>query len=188
MKKPLLAVVLGGVVLFLWGFISWAVLPWHDMVANKFSDEAAVAQVLKANAPVQGIYYLPYAEEDHKPGEVAAFVNVLPQGFDMNMGKLMGIGLTMQILSAALVFGLLRQTQGLSYLGKLKFVAWVGLTIGFVSHGPYWNWFGFSTSYTIVTILDILIGGALASLVIARFAEENRPDASFGVRPAATGG
>jgi hypothetical protein len=172
MKKPLLVAGLGGVVLFFWGFISWAVLPWHDRVANKFSDEATVSQALKANAPVQGIYYLPFAEEDHKAGEVAAFVNVLPQGFDMNMGKLMGIALIMQILSASLVFWLLRQTRGLSYLGKLGFVAVVGLTIGFVSHGPYWNWFGFPASYTIVMILDSMIGWTLAGLVLAKFTEE----------------
>ncbi len=172
MKKFALAVVLGGLVLFLWGFVSWAILPWHENVAHKFSDEAAVAQVLKANAPEQGIYYLPFAEEDHSPGEPAAFVNVLPQGFDMNMDKLMGIGLITQIISAFLVFVLLRQTRGLNYIGKVLFVALVGLIIGFVSHAPYWNWFGFSTPYIIVIILGTVIGWTLAGLVMARFAEE----------------
>lgn len=172
MKKTLPLSLVAGAVLFVWGFISWAVLPWHESVAHKFSDEAAVAQVLKANAPEQGVYYLPFAEEDHKPGEAAAFVNVLPQGFDMNMGKLMGIGLLTQIISAFLVLLLLRQTRGLSYMGKVMFVALVGLTIGFVSHAPYWNWFGFSTSYVMVIILDTVIGWTLTGLVIARFSEE----------------
>lgn len=171
MKKSALAVMLGGLVLFLWGFVSWAVLPWHENVAHKFSDEAAVAQVLKANALEPGVYYLPFAEEDHKPGETAAFVNVLPQGFDMNMGKLMGIGLLTQVIAAFLVVVLLRRTRGLSYLGKAMFIALVGLIIGFVSHAPYWNWFGFSTPYVIVIILDTVIGWTLAGLVIARFSE-----------------
>lgn len=172
MKKSALAAVLGGLVLFLWGFVSWAILPWHESVAHKFSDEAAVAQALKANAPEQGVYYLPFAEEDHKPGETAAFVNVLPQGFDMDMGKLMGIGLLTQIISAFLVVVLLRQTRGLNYLGKVMFIALVGLIIGFVSHAPYWNWFGFSTPYVIVMIVDTFIGWTLAGLGIARFAED----------------
>lgn len=172
MKKSALAAVLGGLVLFLWGFVSWAVLPWHESVAHKFDDEVAVAQVLKANAPEQGVYYLPFAEEDHKQGETAAFVNVLPQGFDMNMGKLMGIGLLTQIISVFLVFVLLRQTRSLRYLGKVMFIALAGLIIGFVSHAPYWNWFGFSTSYVVVIILDTVIGWTLAGLVIARFGEE----------------
>ena len=172
MKKSSLAVVLGGLVLFLWGFVSWAILPWHENVAHKFSDEGAVAQVLKANAPEQGVYYLPFAEEDHKLGEPAAFVNVLPQGFDMNMGKLMGIGLITQIISAFLVLMLLRQARGLHYIGKVMFVALVGLIIGFVSHAPYWNWFGFSSAYVGVIILDTVVGWTLAGLVLARFTED----------------
>ena len=46
-QKNLLLSVLAGVVLFVWGFISWAVLPWHNMVANKFTSKAAVTQALK---------------------------------------------------------------------------------------------------------------------------------------------
>ncbi|MEW6353583.1 MAG: hypothetical protein AB1469_04705 [Pseudomonadota bacterium] len=140
-------------------------------VAHKFTDEAAVAQALKANAPQQGVYYLPFAEEDHKPGETAAFVNVLPQGFDMNMGKLMGIGLVTQIVSAFLVLLLFGVTTGLNYWGKAAFFAFTGLIIGFVSHAPYWNWLGFPTSYVGVIILDGVIGWTLAGLAVAKFAQ-----------------
>ncbi len=33
MKRHMTLSVLAGVVLFVWGFISWAVLPWHSEVA-----------------------------------------------------------------------------------------------------------------------------------------------------------
>ena len=171
MKKNILAVFLAGCVLFLWGFVSWVILPWHNWVSHKFSDERAVSQVLKQNATTAGVYYLPYAEEDHKPGEAAAFVNVLPNGFDMNMGKLMGTALLGQILSAFLVFLLLRQVSHLSYWNKVWFVARVGLAIGFISHFPYWNWFGFPGPYILVTILDVLIAWVLAGLVLARLTQ-----------------
>ncbi len=171
MKTNLLLSVVAGLVLFIWGFISWAVLPWHNMVANKFTDEAAVAQVLKSNAPRQGVYFLPYSEQDHGPDQVGAFVNVLPHGTEMNMGKQMATAVVTQILGALLVLLLLSQTSDLGYWGKVAFVSLVGLTIGFVGHVPYWNWFGFSTSYILVTIADTLIGWALAGLAVARFAK-----------------
>lgn len=171
MKKHLLLSIAAGLVLFVWGFISWAVLPWHNMVANKFTDEAAVAQVLKANSPRQGIYYLPFSEKDHGPNQVGAFANVLPQGTEMNMGKQMATGVITQIIGAFLVLLLLSHTSGLNYWGKVGFVALVGLIIGFVSHAPYWNWFGFPPAYVVVTILDMLIGWILAGLVVARFAQ-----------------
>lgn len=171
MKKNILLSLVAGVMLFVWGFISWAVLPWHMMVANKFTDEAAVSQALKANAPQAGVYYLPFSEKDHGPNQAGAFANVLPQGTEMNMGRQMAIGLITQIVSAFLVLSLMSMTTSLSYWSKVGFFALAGLTIGFVSHAPYWNWFGFPASYVSITILDILIGWTLAGLTVAKFAE-----------------
>jgi hypothetical protein len=168
-KNNIFAISLCAIVLFFWGFVSWAVLPWHDMVANKFTSESSVSQVLKQNAPTAGVYYLPFAEEDHKPGETAAFVNVLPDGFEMNMGKLMGRAMLGQLTAALLVLLLLRKTSNLNYRERVRFVALVGVVIGFVSHFPYWNWFGFSTSYVLITIIDSLIAWSLAGLVMAKF-------------------
>lgn len=171
MKRNMLLCLVAGVVLFIWGFVSWVVLPWHMMVANKFTDEAAVSQVLKENAPKQGVYYLPFSEKDHGPEQVGAFVNVLPEGTDMNMVRQMSVGIVTQIISAFLVLGLLSMTSGLAYWGRVGFFALAGLTIGFVSHAPYWNWFGFSVPYVAVTIADILIGWTLAGLAVAKFAQ-----------------
>jgi len=174
-KKILLLSVVAGIVMFFWGFVSWTVLPWHMTTANKFTDEQAVSQVLKENAPQKGIYYLPFDEKDHGPGQVGAFASVLPDGTAMNMGKMMGISLATQIISAFLVLCLLRLACGLSYLGKVGFFALVGLTIGFASHIPYWNWFSFSTSYVSVMLLDILISFTLAGLAVAKFAPTKNP-------------
>lgn len=171
MKRNLLLSVPAGLVLFVWGFVSWAVLPWHNMVTNQFTDEVAVAQVLKANSPRQGVYFLPYSEKDHGPDQLGAFVNVLPQGTEMNMGKQMATAVATQILGALLVLILLGQTSGLRYWGKVGFFALAGLAIGFVSHMPYWNWFGFSTTYTLVMILDTCMAWLLAGLAVARFAK-----------------
>ncbi len=171
MKKCVLAVVLSAIVLFAWGFLSWAILPWHNAVANKFEDESAVSEVLKENAPAAGMYYLPVAQEDLSPGALFALANVLPDGFDMGMGGMMGLGLLGQAVSAMLVLLLLCKTSNLDYWGRVCYVALAGLTIGFVSHFPYWNWFGFSTAYTLVIIVDSLIAWFLAGLIMARFVE-----------------
>ncbi len=170
-KKNALLSGAAGLVLFVWGFVSWVVLPWHMMVVNKFTNEAAISQALKENSPQRGVYYLPYSEKDHGPNQVGAFVNVLPEGTEMNMGKQMATGVVIQIVSAFLVLMLLSQTSGLTFWGKVGFFALVGLIIGFVSHAPYWNWFGFPTPYIVVTILDILIGWTLAGLAVAKFAQ-----------------
>ena len=174
MKQHLLMSVAAGVVLFVWGFVSWAVLPWHNLTANKFTNEAAVSRVLKENAPQAGIYFLPFSEKDHGPNQTGAFANVLPQGTDMNMGKLMATALVTQMISAFLVLWLLLQSAAKTFWHRVGFMALVGFVIGFVSHAPYWNWFGFSTPYVLVIILDSIIGWTLAGLAVARFAPSHR--------------
>lgn len=167
MKQKLLLSALGGVVLFVWGFISWVILPWHMNVANQFADEAAVSEVLKANSPASGIYYLPFSEENYTPGQVAAFANVQPDGMEMNMGKTMGFGLLAQFIAVFLVLGLLGDGKGRSYSCKVGFFSLAGLTIAFVSQSMYWNWFGFPTTYMLIMMADSVIAWTLAGLAVS---------------------
>ena len=176
MTRNLLLSVVAGLVLFVWGFVSWTILPWHNAVANKFTNEAAVSQALKENSPQQGIYFLPFSEKDHGPNQIGAFVNVLPQGTEMNMSKLMAIGFITQIIGAFLVLLLVSYTRSFSYWGRVGIFSLMGLIIGFVSHAPYWNWFGFSSSYVIVTIVDTLIAWTLAGLAVAKFVKPIQVD------------
>lgn len=57
MKRIFIATLVGAVVAFFWGFISWQLLPWHQM--NHFKDDAAVAKAISENAPRHGLYVLP---------------------------------------------------------------------------------------------------------------------------------
>jgi hypothetical protein len=58
-KRILKCALIGGLTVFIWGFISWAILPWHEKTFNQFKDEKKVYEALKDNAPVSGIYILP---------------------------------------------------------------------------------------------------------------------------------
>ena len=167
--------ILSAVVLFVWGFISWAILPWHNAVANKFADESAVSAVLKENASSAGVYYLPFAQEDLKPGGVVRLRKRLARRRRYEYGRNDGTwparsgGLRGACPSSSV------QDVDLDYWGRIRFVALAGVAIGFVSHFPYWNWFGFSTSYTLVIILDSLIAWLLAGLVMAQIRGRGNP-------------
>ena len=59
--KLLLASLLAAIVSFVWGYVSWMQLGWHDAGTRDFKDEAAVAEVIKDKATKgRGIYMLPY--------------------------------------------------------------------------------------------------------------------------------
>ncbi len=172
MKTKLMLSVVAALVLFFWGFASWIVLPWHQAVTQQFTNEVAVAQVLKEYAPQRGVYYLPYFPEKHGPDQVGAFVNLLPHGTTMNMGMHLALDFAAQFISAFLLLTLLdagmKTGTGMSYSCKVGAFSLAGLLIGFASHVLYWNWFCFPTPYIVVAIADVWIGWTLVGLALAK--------------------
>jgi hypothetical protein len=168
MKHQIVSSLISGIILFVWGFLSWAIFPWHSNVANQFTNEASVSTSLKTNAPNPGIYYLPFDQENLEVGTTTAFVNVLPNGFNQGMGEMMATSIVGQVLSALIVSILIRLAKIPQYWHRVRFITILGLAIGFISHFPYWNWFGFSSNYVLVIIIDSTISWFLASLVLAK--------------------
>jgi len=187
LKSLSLGGLLGGLVLFAWGSISWMALPWHRVTFESFTDEVAVAQVLSANARGSGVYILPNGhrrepgmteaqqkavEEDAmKRGEQGPFMlaSITLHGWG-SMGNAMLVGLLTQIAGALLATWLLLKTSGLQYWGRVGFLVIFALTVAVLAYVPYWNWWHFSTNYTLVAFADLLIGWFLAGLVIAKVA------------------
>jgi hypothetical protein len=89
-------------------------------------------------------------------------------GGTRDMGQAMLLTVMSNILAAALATWLLLQTASLSYWCRVGFVVVVALTTGVVAHVPYWTWWKFSTSFTLVEFADLLVGWGLAGLVIAK--------------------
>jgi hypothetical protein len=164
-----LASLLAGLVLFVWGFVSHALLPWYDPAFSAFTDEAAVAAALERTVPSKGLYYLPFDEGDRGSGQLEAFVNVVPPGTSAGIGRQLAVGLLVSVVSAFLVLTLVRRTRPTTYREAVAAFSLAGLVIGFVSHAYYWNWFQFPDWYTAVTILDTLVGWTLAGAVLGRF-------------------
>ena len=184
-KSLALGGLLGGFVLFIWGMVSWTVLPWHMMTLEKFTNEVAVAEVLATNATGGGVYLLPNPHK-HAPGltdeqKKAAeqdghrrmmqgpfmLATVSPEG-GRPMGQALLTELCTQIAGAILATWLLLQAGGLSYMRKVGFIMTLALLAGVIMHIPNWNWWKFSTGYMAVGFADLLIGWLLAGLVIAK--------------------
>jgi hypothetical protein len=163
------------------------VLPWHAAVVNTFTDETAMAQALTANAPLSGMYILPNPHK-HEPGMTEAqrqaaeddgmkrmmsgpflFASVALHGA-RDMGRAMFLNVLGNIISAELVMWLLLQTASLTYWGRVGFVVVLALAITMIAYFPYWIWWSFAASFTLVEFVDHLIGWFLVGLVIAKFA------------------
>jgi hypothetical protein len=83
-----------------------------------------------------------------------------------------GRAIVLQMLSlmaaAFLLTWLLLQTSGLSYIRRVSFLAVTGLAASVIVDLPNWNWWGFSGSYTAVSLADFTVTWLIAGLVIAK--------------------
>ena len=184
-KQLLLGSILGGIVLFAWGAISWMVLPWHEQTLEKFADEPAVARAITEHANGDGIYILPNPhrhaatmnEESMKAAEIEAmqrmkqgpfvFLAVTTSGSDPEDPEPYIRTLITQIIIAGLITSLVLAVKLYSYGSKVLFITLLGLLGGLMVYIPMWNWWKFSSSFTLVGIADLVISSFLAGLVIA---------------------
>jgi hypothetical protein len=185
-KQLALGSVLGAVVLFVWSFIAWTFIPWPGEPLRSFTNDDAVATVIKANAPRSGNYLMPnevkrtlgMTDEQFKAAQQAAMENISrgpvifaavrlePFG---SMTKPLVIKFITLIVVALLASFLLAQTSGLSYATRVLFLTIVGLIIFGGSSLDEWNWWGFSNAYTAMQFGVQAIGWFLAGLVMSIF-------------------
>ena len=167
--------VLGGLTMFLWGMVSWTVLPWNRGNLNSFVNETAVADVITANAPVRGVYVLPRFD---RPASADAAGPQIFVAYDerspRSRARPIGGGLMIQILGGFCLTWLLIKAQ-LGYWGRVGSATAAGLFAGIVSDLPNWNWWSFSNGFTIASVVDHTLAGFLAGLVIAWAIQEPKP-------------
>ena len=142
MIRVIAAAALGAMILFVWGMISWMLLPWHTETLGQLPDEDRVVAALRDTGTASGVYWIPGSEapgpdltdeqntaweeawmEKHRAGPLAMLVynaegrepmavNVFINGLGMN-------------LVAALIAAMLLASAGrlTSYVGRVAFVA-----------------------------------------------------------------
>lgn len=175
-RSIILGGILGGIILFAWGAISWMVLPLHMQTLHGFKDEGSVIQAIKANSTESGMYFLPLQHDQTQtqvPGPMV-FASVTQEGMT-TMVPSMVIGFIADVIAAMLVTWMVLQTTGLGYFCRLGFILVFALAGSVLTHFMYWNWFHFATDFTLIEILDVLVAWFLAGLVIAGLTRSKAP-------------
>lgn len=178
--RVLIAGILGGIVLFIWGAVAHMVLPIGNMGMKVATAEDPVISVLRDNLPGEGVYMVPGLAPEKMSDEAAgkaysekakanpnAFIVYQPQGQDGmemtdNLVKQF-IGVTLSALIAAFVlalgaFGFGKRVLISVLLGSF---AWLAISV------PYWNWYRFPLDFTIGSLLEQVLGWLLAGVAMA---------------------
>ena len=181
MKKTLLGGIAGGIILFVWSFLAWIVLPLHTPTMHEIPNGDAVISTLKPLLPMKGLYLLRHnpgmsadrAAQDAWTEKVKQGPNGLilydPAGTDPMMTSQMVVGLILDILSALVVAWLLTRSTALSasYLSRVMFCGMFAIFATLFDYLSMWNWMGYPADFTTGLIVDSLIAWLLAGLAIA---------------------
>lgn len=167
-RKLILAVIAGAVVLFLWGFVWYAALPFHEQSMQTFSNDSDVAVTLNAGTDGAGVYYYPSTQEEMAT-EPFALVVYDPAG-SPSMGRLMLKGFVGNLVASFLVSLLLLTCvdPAASFGKRVGFVVVVFLAAGALCRLQDSTWWHYPNSYVAFEFGFLLVGGALVGLVTAR--------------------
>ncbi len=187
MKQLLLGALAGAVILFVWGFLAWAVLPLHKASFRPVPNEDAVVSALGGNIGTGGVYYFPGIPEEtantsaeqrkanmdayvhkHQAGPIGV-VMFHPGGADpMMVGQFIG-GFIIYLIAAFIASWFLSRSTaaGSTYIARVAFCGTLGVFVSFAAHLPAMNWTYFPMDYTTAMVADALIGWLLAGLALA---------------------
>lgn len=178
MKRVLLAGLLGGVVMFIWGWLSWGMLPWHNATIPNLPNEDAVIAVLQSSITASAVYQfpgMPAGEADmaawtekYKRGPSGMLFYSVEGKDPMGAGMFVG-GFILEFIIATLAAWFLSLALGRlpGYGQRVGFLTMLGVLGALVSHIMAWNWMGNPMGYSLVMSADLVIASLLAGLVIA---------------------
>ena len=174
-KKILLGGLVGGIVLFVWGFVSHTVLPLGEMGVQPLPEEEILLGTMESTVSEPAIYFFPGMSKDPSPEETqlwmqkyeAGPIGILvyrPTGFKPMSGQLIYQFLT--DIAAALLVALLLSHTAMAYWKRVLFVTLLGLVGWFSIVVPYMIWYVFPGSFTIGSLIDIVLVWLVVGLVL----------------------
>jgi hypothetical protein len=168
MKKMLIGALVGGLILFIWQFLSWSMLNVHGANNKHTANQDAILEALAENLEEDGMYFLPNvapgaSQEEYQEamkdfdGKPWAQINY-HSSFSNNMTMNMIRGYTIDFLSVLLLCWILLQFSNLTFTNALL----SSLAVGFIGYLTvnYLNSIWYEQS-TIGDLIDVIVGWGL---------------------------
>jgi hypothetical protein len=193
MKRILLAGLLGGIAMFVWSSIAHVALPLGKTGIKEIPNEQAVLSGMQAQlGGTSGLYAFPgmglgpnptRQEENAAMQQYDQKLAANPSGIliyhppgakALSPGQLVTELLT-ELVEALLLAWLLAQTTLATPASRMGFVVVAALMATITTNIPYWNWYGFPTSYTTAYMLIEFVGYLAAGAVVAAILKTKAP-------------
>ena len=178
-KRVILAGIVGGILMFNWGFLTHMVLPFGELGVRKLPDEPSVFAPIRSTVKEPGFYVFPAMDmnapesereaclEKAKQGPIGVLI-VKPQGSEIVLPKLLLNELATNMTSALLAALFLSQLRaGARYWTRVGLVTLLGLFALVTVDFPYWNWYSFPAEFVASEAVEHIVGWFLVGLALA---------------------
>lgn len=174
--RILVAGVLGGVAMFIWGAVSHMALPLGGMGVSSLPD-SVVPAMADAKMDERRIYFFPGLSDNASEAEQKAWseryaagprgvVVYDPQaGVRAMSGSMFGAELLSSILACVILACVLSRLECCGR-DKVVLATLLGVFAWLSVHVSYWSWYRFPDSYTFAALLEQGIGALVAGAVI----------------------
>ena len=185
MKKILGAGLAGGLVVFLWGFVSHVFLPVGEMGLRSMPVNSPLLDSMKSHLAEDGLYFFPGKEVGRKQTEAedavwATKYRMGPTGLllyhpagsepmsPQNLGLELATDVAAAILLAYLLVAIGGSTGAQVRMAKQLRIAMVAGVFAWISISvPHWNWYGFPCAFILGELIDQVVGWTLAGLAMS---------------------
>ena len=185
MKKIIIGALVGGIILFLWSFLAWTVLPLHRQTIMYTPTQDSVLKILANSKMETGAYSMPmidnrnmtdlsaYHKECEKlmeanAGKPMASIYYLKEGYTMS-GNTILRGFLINLLAVLCACILLAPTlaNNKSFFSRWAMVLIVGVLV--TACGPLieYNWMAWPWNFTVDMIKDIMLNWGIVGLWLA---------------------
>jgi hypothetical protein len=186
-KRVVIGGILGGLALFLWTFVAHEFLGIGEMSVREIPNEASVLSAMQSAIPESGFYIypgmglgpkptseqrsaaMPAYQKKYEQSPHGILIYSLPSG-PFSFGKLLAKQFGLNLLEGLLAAWLLSwAAAGRGYVGRVVFVALVGILASITTNVEYWNWYEFPSAYIKGYMTTQIVGYTVAGLVAAAF-------------------
>jgi len=183
--KTLVAGVVGGVVLFIWGSITHLATPLATAGIQSIPNEDVVMEAMRANITQPGLYFFPGIDPAQMGDEAAvkAWDEKLKSGpagilvYQLHGAGALPLGMLITEAVSNIVVGLLVAVVLAQISGNLMMRASMAGVMALVASADVlfseWNWYKFPTEYTLAQTVILVVGYLLMGAAIAAIAKKS---------------
>lgn len=174
-KRVLLAGLLGAVAMYVWSFIAHMALPLGEAGVQQIANEQALLTTMQSAIPAHGLYMFPNMSKDQTANmqKIASGPSGLMVYFprrDFNFGQSLGVEFLTEFAQTLIAAYLLSLTALRTFGSRVAFYALLGAIAAIATNVPYWNWYGFPSTYVAAQMTTVFVGYLCAGLAVASLA------------------